>query len=133
MMKKLFAFVILLLMLSVLAGCGAGSPIQSNTPVPTAAGSKPASNNQINVPGATIQVYTPGSNPLMNKPDALGHVAGIGLGLWHGFISPVTMVVSFFNKNVQIYEVHNNGSQYNLGFVLGLAVLLVVLVLLIRR
>jgi hypothetical protein len=69
----------------------------------------------------------------MNKPDTHGNVAGIGLGLWHGFISPVTMVVSFFNKNVQIYEVHNNGSQYNLGFVLGLAFLLVVLVLLIRR
>ena len=133
MRKQLFIFVLLVALLSLLAGCAPGSPIQSNTPVPTAAGSKPASNNQINVPGVSIKVYTAGSNPLENKPDAQGHVAGIGLGLWHGFISPVTMVVSFFNKNIQIYEVHNNGSQYNLGFVLGLAILLVVLVLLIRR
>ena len=128
MKKQLFIFVLLVGLLSLLAGCAPGSPIQSNTPVPSAAGNKAASNNQINVPSISIKVYTPGSNPLMNQPDAQGHIAGIGLGLWHGVVSPV-----FFNKNVQIYEVHNNGSQYNLGFVLGLAILLVVLVLLIRR
>jgi hypothetical protein len=27
--------------------------------------------------------------------------------------------VSLFSKNVNVYEVHNNGSWYNFGFVLG--------------
>ena len=41
------------------------------------------------------------------------------MGLWHGFISPVTFVISIFSRNVRLYEVHNNGTWYNFGFVLG--------------
>jgi hypothetical protein len=41
------------------------------------------------------------------------------MGLWHGLISPVTFVISVFSKNVRFYEVHNNGTWYNFGFVLG--------------
>ena len=48
--------------------------------------------------------------------------AGFWLGLWHGIITPVTFVISLFNDNVNIYEVHNNGNWYNFGFVLGLSV-----------
>jgi hypothetical protein len=47
--------------------------------------------------------------------------AGFWLGLWHGVISPITFVVSLFNTNVNIYEVHNNGSWYDFGFILGVA------------
>jgi hypothetical protein len=133
MKKQLFATVLLSVLLSVLAGCANGSPIQSNTPVPNAQGGTPASNNQINVPGVTIQIYAPSPNPLINTPDAQGHVAGVLLGLWHGIISPVTLVVSFFNKGVQIYEVHNDGSQYNLGFLLGVVILLGIVVLIFSR
>jgi hypothetical protein len=46
-------------------------------------------------------------------------VAGFWLGLWHGAISPITFVVSLFNSGVNIYEVHNDGSWYNFGFMLG--------------
>jgi hypothetical protein len=46
-------------------------------------------------------------------------VAGFWLGLWHGFICVVTFVVSLFNHDVQMYEVHNNGALYNLGYLLG--------------
>lgn len=45
--------------------------------------------------------------------------AGFWMGLWHGFITLVTFVISLFNDNVTIYEVNNTGWPYNLGFVLG--------------
>ncbi len=61
----------------------------------------------------------PGPNSLEKTADADGKTAGFLLGLWQGFISPVTFIVSIFSKNVRLYEVHNNGTWYNFGFVLG--------------
>ena len=61
----------------------------------------------------------PGRNDLEKTPNAAGKTAGFLLGLWHGFISPVTFVISVFSKTVRLYEVHNNGGWYNFGFVLG--------------
>lgn len=61
----------------------------------------------------------PGANHLEKTPREGGKVAGFWLGLWHGLISPVTFVISIFTPNVRFYEVHNNGSWYNFGFVLG--------------
>jgi len=61
----------------------------------------------------------PGPNTLEKTPNAKGKVAGFWKGLWHGFISPVTFIISLFSKNIRIYEVHNNGNWYNFGFVLG--------------
>lgn len=61
----------------------------------------------------------PGPNSAEKTPDAGGRTAGFFLGLWHGFISPVTFVVSVFSRNVRLYEVHNSGTWYNFGFVLG--------------
>ena len=48
--------------------------------------------------------------------------AGFWLGLWQGFITPVTFVISLFTDNVSIYEVQNNGNWYDFGYVLGLMV-----------
>jgi hypothetical protein len=50
------------------------------------------------------------------------HIAGFWLGLWQGLISPITFIVSLFNHNVGIYEVHNNGGWYNFGFMLGVSI-----------
>jgi hypothetical protein len=61
----------------------------------------------------------PGPNGLAKTPNPGGRTAGFWLGLWHGLISPITFIISLFNKNVQFYEVHNNGNWYNFGFVLG--------------
>ncbi len=61
----------------------------------------------------------PGPNDAEKIPDRTGKTAGFLYGLWHGLISPITFVVSLFTKNVRLYEVHNNGGWYNLGFVLG--------------
>jgi hypothetical protein len=61
----------------------------------------------------------PGPNTAEKTADSAGRVAGFWKGLWHGLISPITFIVSVFTKNVRVYEVHNNGSWYNFGFVLG--------------
>src|SRR4030042_1634476 len=76
---------------------------------------------------ATAAGCATGPNPQANSPDAHGRPAGIGLGIWHGVISPVTLVVSFFSPGVQIYEVHNDGGLYNFGFLLGVAIVFVLL------
>jgi hypothetical protein len=57
-----------------------------------------------------------GPNPSMDS-----NGAGFWLGLWHGIIIPVTFVISLFNDNVSIYDVHNNGNWYDFGFMLGIA------------
>jgi hypothetical protein len=60
-----------------------------------------------------------GPNVLAHTPGPNGSVSGFWLGLWHGFICPVTLVISLFSGKVHIYEVHNNGGWYNLGFIMG--------------
>ncbi len=60
-----------------------------------------------------------GPNELTGTPDADGDVAGFWQGLWHGFISPVTFVISLFSETVEVFEVHNNGGWYVLGFLIG--------------
>jgi hypothetical protein len=65
-----------------------------------------------------------GRNDMAKTPDSNGNIAGFLLGLWHGFISPVTWFLSLFIKNIQFYEVHNNGGWYNFGFVLGAGIIL---------
>jgi len=131
MKKRLFVLVLIAVMFVMVAGCSPGSVVQINTPVPNAQAGTPAPNGQINIPGITIQVYAPGPNPTVNTADAQGRIAGIWLGIWHGFISPVTLVLSFFNQNVQMYEVHNDGNLYNLGFFLGVAIVFVILSVLV--
>jgi hypothetical protein len=71
---------------------------------------------------ATILVLAacaPGPNDVEKTPNAKGRVSGFFRGFWHGLISPVTFIISIFTKNVRFYEIHNNGTWYNLGFVLG--------------
>ena len=60
------------------------------------------------------------SNPSTGMPGPDGETAGFLMGLWHGFIAPVTFVVSLFVDDIEIYEVFNNGNWYNFGFVLGI-------------
>ncbi len=65
----------------------------------------------------------PGPNTLANSAGAGGVVAGFWRGLWNGIISPITFIISLFNSQVQIYEVHNNGGWYNFGFLLGASII----------
>jgi hypothetical protein len=92
----------------------------------------PGTSVQVTTPGTTMQLRAPGHNPLVNQPDQAGMVARAGAGLWHGLIAPVTLMISFFNSDVKMYEVHNAGSEYDFGFLLGLALVIALLSLFIR-
>ena len=59
-----------------------------------------------------------GPIPLLGTSGVRG-VAGFWAGLWHGAICPIAFFISLFNHHVRIYEVHNTGALYDLGFVLG--------------
>ena len=50
--------------------------------------------------------------------------AGFWNGLWHGFICIVTFVIGLFSESVRMYEPHNVGALYDLGFLLGAAAML---------
>jgi len=128
MNKRISIFILMALLFVMLAGCAPGSGIQVNTPIPNKQTGEPASGDKIVFPGVVIDINAPGPNPLVNTADANGRVAGILLGIWHGIISPITLVLSFINKDVYMYEVHNDGSPYNLGFLLGFIVLLAVFI-----
>lgn len=62
----------------------------------------------------------PGSNQFKGTMGEQGRVAGFWLGLWHGFIAPFVFLASLFRSNLNVYEVHNNGSWYNFGYLFGL-------------
>jgi len=92
----------------------------------------PGSSVQVTTSDSSMQLRAPGPNPLINQPDATGLVARAGAGLWHGMIAPATLVISFFNSDVHMYEVHNAGSEYDLGFILGLVLVIGLLGLFVR-
>jgi hypothetical protein len=92
----------------------------------------PNSSVQVTTPNSTMQLTAPGPNPMINQPDGLGRVARAGAGLWHGIIAPITLVFSFFNSDIHMYEVHNAGSEYDFGFLLGVAIIVSLLGLFIR-
>lgn len=60
-----------------------------------------------------------GPSEIVNIPDEEGEIAGFWQGLWHGFISPFTFLISLFSDTLNIYEIHNNGNWYNFGFLAG--------------
>ena len=60
-----------------------------------------------------------GPNPMEKKSNEEGKVAGFWKGLWHGFIAPITFIISIFTCKVRFYEVYNIGFWYNFGFVLA--------------
>jgi len=109
-MKKMLVFVLFaLLILATLTAC--------------AAGSKP----NLDKSDSAIKFTAPGPNPEVDTPPENGQVAGLAMGFWHGLISPVTLIMSFLSPPKEIYEVHNNGRMYNLGFLLGVAIVFLVL------
>jgi hypothetical protein len=127
MKNKLLVILVISVALVMISGCSAGTGIQINTPESGAQTSTPTASGQVNVQGFSVQFNAPGPNPLMNTVSANNNVAGILRGIWHGVISPVTLILSFLNPNVQMYEVHNDGSPYNLGFLVGVAIIFLIL------
>jgi uncharacterized BrkB/YihY/UPF0761 family membrane protein len=100
-MKKIL--LLTLLSVLILAACGPNSDLQVTTPE------------------STVRLSTPGVNPERNQPDGEGQIAGLVSGLWHGIIAPVMLIGSLFNPAMEMYEVHNNGTEYNVGYLVGIA------------
>ncbi|HAD82145.1 MAG: hypothetical protein A2509_00945 [Candidatus Edwardsbacteria bacterium RIFOXYD12_FULL_50_11] len=42
--------------------------------------------------------------------------AGFFWGIWHGWVAPISLIMSIFKKNIRLYEVFNNGWLYDFGF-----------------
>jgi hypothetical protein len=50
-----------------------------------------------------------------------GNVPGFWFGLWHGFIAPITFIISLFPNELRIYSFPNAGLWYDFGFMLGIS------------
>ncbi len=37
-------------------------------------------------------------------------------GVWHGWLAPLSLIISLFNKSVRVYESLNTGWWYDFGF-----------------
>ena len=46
--------------------------------------------------------------------------AGFWIGLWHGAIAPLTLIVGIFSDGLEIYERSNRGGWYDFGLISGL-------------
>jgi hypothetical protein len=46
--------------------------------------------------------------------------AGFFSGIWHGWIAPVSLIISLFNGSIRIYEANNTGFLYDLGFYMAI-------------
>ncbi len=46
--------------------------------------------------------------------------AGFFSGIWHGWIAPFSLIYSAFNHDISIYEVHNTGFWYDLGYYMAI-------------
>lgn len=62
----------------------------------------------------TLTSCLPGNLAVDDKP------AGFLWGIWHGWIAPLSLIISLFNDKVNMYEVHNSGFFYNLGFYMAI-------------
>jgi hypothetical protein len=48
------------------------------------------------------------------------HPAGFWTGIWHGWVAPVSLIVGLFKHGVRVYEEHNTGWWYDLGFYIAI-------------
>lgn len=46
--------------------------------------------------------------------------AGFLSGIWHGWLAPLSLILSIFTENVRMYETHNVGFLYDLGFYMAI-------------
>ena len=52
--------------------------------------------------------------------DLSGAPANFWLGLWQGLIVFLSFIASWFDNNIVLYQVHNNGFWYNLGYIIAI-------------
>ena len=104
MIKRPFALVLTACLMVAAAGCTSPETVEISAP-------------------PDFQFTAPGPNPLLKTPNAEGNVAGFWQGIWHGIISPATLIMALVNQDARVYEVHNSGGPYELGFLPGVALI----------
>lgn len=48
------------------------------------------------------------------------NLAGFFWGIWHGWLAPISLFISFFDEKIRIYEVMNKGISYDFGFYIAI-------------
>jgi hypothetical protein len=46
--------------------------------------------------------------------------SGFFMGIWHGWIAPISLIVGIFDRTVRVYETTNTGWWYDLGFYMAI-------------
>ena len=46
--------------------------------------------------------------------------ANLLMGIWHGWVAPVSVIVGIFNNKIRVYEPNNSGWWYDLGFYMAI-------------
>ena len=46
--------------------------------------------------------------------------AGFLMGIWHGWIAPISLIVGIFSPGVRVYEPFNSGWWYDFGFYIAI-------------
>ncbi len=46
--------------------------------------------------------------------------AGFFWGIWHGWISPISLIIGIFDPGIRVYEVNNTGWWYDFGFYMAI-------------
>ena len=46
--------------------------------------------------------------------------AGFFWGIWHGWVAPVSLIISLFNSKIRVYEVANSGWWYDFGYYIAI-------------
>lgn len=46
--------------------------------------------------------------------------AGFFWGIWHGWIAPISLIISIFQDGIRVYEPMNTGWWYDFGFYIAI-------------
>jgi len=46
--------------------------------------------------------------------------AGFFWGIWHGWLAPLSLIISIFDHNIRIYEAFNTGFWYDFGYYMAI-------------
>lgn len=49
-----------------------------------------------------------------------GNPAGFLWGIWHGWVSPISLIIGIFDPGIRVYEINNTGWWYDFGFYMAI-------------
>ncbi len=52
--------------------------------------------------------------------DVSGRPASFFMGIWHGWLAPLSLIVGIFNPETRIYETFNTGWWYDFGYYMAI-------------